>query len=28
MPKGELLLSTRPVVNGKIPAGSTVWFKA
>jgi alpha-glucosidase len=27
MPKGELLLSTRPVVNGKIPAGTTVWFK-
>ncbi|MEN9687598.1 MAG: hypothetical protein RL381_610, partial [Actinomycetota bacterium] len=28
MPKGELLLSTRPVVNGKISAGTTVWFKA
>ena len=28
MPKGELLLSTRPLNNGKIPAGTTVWFKA
>ena len=28
MPAGEILLATQPVVNGKIAAGSTVWFKA
>ena len=27
MPKGEILLSSKPLVNGKIPAGTTVWFK-
>ena len=27
MPKGEILLSSQPLVNGKIPAGTTVWFK-
>jgi alpha-glucosidase len=26
--KGQVLLSTQPLVDGKIPAGSTVWFKA
>jgi alpha-glucosidase len=28
MPKGEVLLTSQPLVNGKIPAGTTVWFKA
>ncbi len=28
MPKGEVLLTTQPLVDGKIPAGTTVWFKA
>lgn len=28
MPEGELLIATQPIVNGKIPAGTTVWFKA
>jgi alpha-glucosidase len=28
MPKGEVLIATQPLVNGKIPAGTTVWFKA
>jgi alpha-glucosidase len=27
MPKGEILISSKPLVNGKIPAGTTVWFK-
>jgi alpha-glucosidase len=27
MPKGEIMISSRPLVNGKIPAGTTVWFK-
>lgn len=27
MPKGEILISSHPLVNGKIPAGTTVWFK-
>jgi alpha-glucosidase len=28
MPAGEVLLTTQPLVDGKIPAGTTVWFKA
>jgi hypothetical protein len=28
MPAGEVLLATQPLVDGKIPAGTTVWFKA
>ena len=28
MPKGEILVASQPVVNGQIPAGTTVWFKA
>ena len=28
MPKGQVLLSTQPLVDGKIPSGTTVWFKA
>jgi alpha-glucosidase len=28
LPKGELLLATQPVVDGKIPSATTVWFKA
>lgn len=27
MPKGELLISSHPLQNGKIAAGTTVWFK-
>ena len=27
IPKGEILLATQAIVNGKIPAGTTVWFK-
>jgi hypothetical protein len=26
--KGQVLLSTQPLVDGKIPAATTVWFKA
>jgi alpha-glucosidase len=28
MPAGEIILASSPLVNGKIAAGSTVWFKA
>jgi alpha-glucosidase len=28
MPKGEILVSSSPIVGGQIPAGTTVWFKA
>jgi alpha-glucosidase len=28
MPKGEILVSSSPIVGGQIPAGATVWFKA
>jgi alpha-glucosidase len=28
MPQGELLMSTQPLVYGKIPPATTVWFKA
>jgi alpha-glucosidase len=28
MPKGEVLISTQPIVAGNIPAGTTVWFRA
>jgi alpha-glucosidase len=28
MPAGEVLLSTQPLVDGKIPPATTVWFKA
>ena len=28
MPAGEILISSQPVVAGKISAGTTVWFKA
>ena len=28
MPDGEILLASSPLVNGKITAGTTVWFKA
>jgi len=27
MPKGEILISSQPLVDGRIPAGTTVWFK-
>jgi hypothetical protein len=27
MPKGKLLISSHPLQNGKIAAGTTVWFK-
>ena len=27
MPKGEILISSQPVIDGQIPAGTTVWFK-
>ena len=27
LPKGEVLLSSRPLVGDRIPAGTTVWFK-
>ncbi len=28
MPKGEVLVSSQPLVDGKIPPATTVWFKA
>jgi len=27
MPKGEILISSSPLVGGRIAAGTTVWFK-
>ena len=27
MPKGEILVTSSPLVGGQIPAGTTVWFK-
>jgi alpha-glucosidase len=26
MPKGEILIASSPLVNGRITAGTTVWF--
>jgi len=26
MPKGEILISSHPLADGKIPAGTTVWL--
>jgi alpha-glucosidase len=28
IPAGEILISSHPLVNGKLPAGATVWFKS
>ena len=28
MPQGEILISTKPLIDGRIPAGTTVWFKS
>ena len=28
MPAGEVLVASQPLIDGKIPAGTTVWFKA